>query len=314
MRTIHLNREAADVREGMNMLKHAARSVLFGVLALALLSPAMALARTFVVHPGESIRAALAKARHGDEADVLPGIYHEGASDDLDALTVTASGIALVGRSRPGRPVVLENAGEQSYGLWVSPADSASPEAQATPEEAPCAVSGSRLRGFALTGLTVRGFAQHGVHLACVDGFALAQNVSEDNDVYGLFPIFSTDGIISFNEVTMTGSDAGIYVGQSDRVKVVHNRVHDSLLGIEVQNSKHCSVVHNDVHDNTVGITAWRATTSWAMGRRRRETQGSIHYAPTWCGTDRAAATAGAPTHFPPPCRPSCLPVPEGGA
>ncbi len=221
-------------------------------VALALSLPAAA--RTLVVHPGESIRAAIARARPGDRVQVLPGVYREGAAGDLNALTITLDGIELVGVPSRRHPVVLENAGGQSYGVWVSPADSAGPGPEADDEHPPCGLSGASLRGFSLSGFTVRGFAKHGVHLACVDGFAITGNVSDGNAVYGLFPVVSREGVMSRNEVMNTGSDAGIYVGQSDDVLISGNRAHDNLLGIEVENSRRCSVVGNEVAGNTFGL------------------------------------------------------------
>ena len=225
---------------------------LFIVLVLALLVPPLARARTHVVQPGDSIRAALAQAQPGDRITVLPGVYREGAAADPTALTVTLDGIALVGLSSPGHPVVLQNAGRQSYGLWVSPADSAEPTADAV--HPPCGSSGATLRGFLLSGFTLQGFPQHGAHLACVDGFALIGNVSEGNEVYGLFPVLSRHGVLAGNEVMHTGLDAALYVGQSDDVLISGNRVHDNLLGIEIENSRRCTVLGNDVSANTVGL------------------------------------------------------------
>jgi parallel beta-helix repeat protein len=225
---------------------------LFVVLVLGLLVPPIAHARMHVVQPGDAIRAALAQAQPGDRITVLPGVYREGAADDPIALTVTRDGIALVGLSSPGHPVVLQNAGNQSYGLWVSPGDSAAPTDD--PERPPCGSSGATLRGFLLAGFTLQGFRQHGAHLACVDGFVLTGNVADGNAVYGLFPVLSRRGVIASNEVRHTQLDAALYVGQSAEVLISANRVHDNLLGIEVENSTHCAVFGNDVSANTVGI------------------------------------------------------------
>ena len=223
-------------------------------MLLAAATPAEARARTWLVHPGESIRAALAQASAGDRIEVLPGTYHEGAPGDLDALTVTLDGIELAGQSRPGHPVVLENAGGQSFGVWVSPADSAGAGPQADPEHPACGRDGTIVNGFSMHGFTVRGFGVHGVHLACVAGFSLTGNVADGNLVYGLFPVVSRDGVIAGNEALNTPLDAALYVGQSDRVLIFGNHVHDSLLGIEVENSRHCAVLGNEVHGNTFGI------------------------------------------------------------
>ena len=224
------------------------------VLAVVLGIPMPVFSATIIVQPGDSIAAAIQGAQTGDVIQVQPGTYHEGAAGDLNALTITKSGIEIDGNSTADSPVILENAGGQSFGIWVSPADSAGAAAQANPEAAPCATSNALVKQFKLSGVTVRGFAEHGVHLACVDGFTLSGNISDSNDVYGLFPIFSHNGLITGNEVLGTGSDAAIYVGQSDHVVVSNNNVHDSLLGIEVQNSQASAVIANNVHDNTLGI------------------------------------------------------------
>ncbi|MGH9553554.1 MAG: right-handed parallel beta-helix repeat-containing protein, partial [Terriglobales bacterium] len=198
--------------------------------------------------------AALAQASPGDRIRVLPGVYHEGSPGDLNAITISASGIELVGVSSPTRPVVLENAGGQSFGVWVSPSDSMGAGPASDPEHPPCGVSGARIHGFSLSGFTVRGFGEDGVHLACIDSFSLINNVIDANSIYGFFPVVSRNGLISNNEVMNTAMDAAIYVGQSDNVLIAANRVHDNLLGIEVENSRNCAVVSNEVHGNTLGI------------------------------------------------------------
>jgi len=219
-----------------------------------LLAAAPASARTLVVQPGDSIQTAVNRASAGDRIVVHPGTYIETGSADI-ALTITSDGIELVGLSRPGHPVILENAGTQSYGVWVSPANSL-PVPGRDDEDPPCdhQETAAVLKGFSLRGFTIRGFAVHGVHLACVDGFSIVDNRSEGNLVYGLFPVLSRHGLMAGNVVTGTTLDAAVYVGQSDDVLIAGNRVHDSLLGIEIENSRHCAAVANEVHDNTAGI------------------------------------------------------------
>jgi parallel beta-helix repeat protein len=230
------------------------KSLLAASLLLAF-GAAPVLARTFVVHPGGSIRAALASASPGDRIVVLPGVYKEGAPGDLNALTITIDNISLLGFSTPGNPVVLENnAGGQSFGVWVSPADSAGAGPEADDEHPPCGLDGSLIHGFSISGFTLRGFQKHGLHLACVDGFHISNNVSEDNMVYGLFPVVSRNGFLTHNVVRGTSLDAGIYVGQSDSVLIAGNRSENNLIGLEVENSRNCSVVGNELSGNTLGI------------------------------------------------------------
>jgi len=223
-------------------------------LNLSFIASIPAFARTIIVHPGGSIRAALAEASPGDRIQVLPGVYHEGSAGDLNALTISMSGIELVGMPSSTNAVVLENAGGQSYGVWVSPPDSAGAGPQSDPEHPPCGYSGATIKAFSLYGFTVRGFEVHGVHLACVDGFSITSNVADANAVYGLFPVVSRNGVMVNNEVTNTARDAAIYIGQSDNVLIKNNRAHDNLLGIEVENSRNCAVIANEVYGNTFGV------------------------------------------------------------
>lgn len=230
-----------------------AHSIFLTALIFSLFSDP-AICRTIVVHPGQSIRSALTAAGSGDRIQVLPGVYHEGAPGELNALGITTDGIELVGLSTRTRPVILENAGGQAFGIWVSPRDSIGAGPQSDPEHPPCGLSGARLKGFSLSGFTVRGFDQHGVHLTCVEDFWLTNDVADGNRVYGLFPVVSRDGVLSNNEAMNTASDAAIYIGQSENVLITANRVHDNLLGIEVENSRNCSVTGNEVYGNTLGV------------------------------------------------------------
>ncbi len=223
-------------------------------LPLVAFAAAPASARTLVVHPGGSIRTAISQAVPGDEIVVLPGVYKEGAPGDLNALTVTIDEIALIGRSTPGNPVVLQNAGGQSFGVWVSPANSSGPGPEANDELPPCGFDGSRVHGFSISGFTLRGFQKHGLHLACVDGFNISNNVAEDNAFYGIFPVLSSNGFLTSNVVRGTPFDAGIYVGQSDSVVIAGNRSENNQIGLEVENSRNCSVLDNEVSGNTGGI------------------------------------------------------------
>jgi parallel beta-helix repeat protein len=219
-----------------------------------LLAVMPAFARTLVVQPGGSIQTAVNSASAGDRIVVHPGTYVETASPDI-ALTITSDGIELVGLSKPGHPVILENAGTQSYGVWVSPENSL-PVLGGDDENPPCdhPETAAVLNGFSIRGFTIRGFAVHGVHLACVNRFSIVDNRSEGNLVYGLFPVLSRHGLMAGNIVTGTTLDAAVYVGQSDDVLITGNEIHDSLLGIEIENSRHCAAVANEVHDNTAGI------------------------------------------------------------
>jgi parallel beta-helix repeat protein len=224
--------------------------------ALCLLA-APALAATLTVHPGESIQTAIDAAPDGSTIRIMPGVYHHAGGPR--ALTVTKHGIRLVGLPRHGRPVVLEASGTQIAGLWVSPADSVDVAAiePFNPEDSerpPCGLSGQRIQGFQVRGLTVRGFAGFGIFLACVDDFVIQKNTASDNYYYAIFPVRSAHGRLSRNLGTGTKADACLYVGQSEDVLVDRNRASDCLIGLQLENTLHCRMRSNRSTGNTAGV------------------------------------------------------------
>jgi parallel beta-helix repeat protein len=76
---------------------------------------------------------------------------------------------------------------------------------------------------------------------------------STENGAYGLYPVQSTDVLIE-DSVAIGASDAGIYVGQSDRIVVRNNRAEFNVAGIEIENSNHADVYGNVATNNTGGI------------------------------------------------------------
>jgi parallel beta-helix repeat protein len=207
------------------------------------------------VHPGESIQAAIDAAPPNATIFVEPGVYHESGAPS--AIVISKDGIQLVGVAAAGQSVVLENSGNQQNGIVVAPPDSVSiSEVQPPGEHPPCGENGNLIHGFALQGFTVRGFTQFGVYLACVDGFTLAQNFTDADQLYGLFPVRSHNGTMSDNEAQHTSLDAALYVGQSDHVTISGNRSHDNLLGMEIENSSDITATNNQAFNNTLGLIA----------------------------------------------------------
>jgi nitrous oxidase accessory protein NosD len=225
-------------------------TIIRATLALVLLVASGArAARLVTVHPGESIQAALDAAAPGTTIVVLPGVYHE--SGPTRALTVTQNDIRLLARPRPGEPVVIEPSGGQTQGIWVSPADTLDPPDDERP---PCGTNGTRIRGFTLQGFTVRGFPAFGVYLACVNRFRITRTTSTANGSYAIFPVVSQHGRMARNTGSGTRSDACLYVGEDDDVRVDHNLATDCQVGFEIENSRHIVMRKNVARNNTAGI------------------------------------------------------------
>ena len=88
------------------------------------------------------------------------------------------------------------------------------------------------------------------------NNFVLRHNWIIDAGVYGIFPQFGKNGLISHNILTGI-EDAAIYVGMCDNIDVVHHEVFGNVAGIEIENSRHCLVENNLAYNNTGGILAF---------------------------------------------------------
>ncbi len=73
------------------------------------------------------------------------------------------------------------------------------------------------------------------------------------NGAYGLYPVQCSDVLIDGCEA-IGASDAGIYVGQSNRVIVRNSRAYRNVAGIEIENTLNADVYDNLAEDNTGGI------------------------------------------------------------
>lgn len=211
-------------------------------------SPAVAATR-IVVHNGESIQAAIDAAPPGATIVVKPGVYQ--GTSAARALTITKDGIHLIGAARRNHPVILLQAGTQTHGIWVSPADSTDP---GEPELPPCGMMNEQLHGFSLQGFTIQGFPGFGVYLACVDHFAIRHNTAVANQTYAIFPVRSSHGRMAGNHASGTTNDACIYVGQDDSVDVHGNFATDCIIGFEIENSHRVRMVGNVSVNNTAGM------------------------------------------------------------
>lgn len=75
----------------------------------------------------------------------------------------------------------------------------------------------------------------------------------EDNGAYGLYPVQCTNVLID-NCYIKGASDAGIYVGQSDKAIVRNSIAEMNVAGIEIENTTNADVYNNIARLNTGGI------------------------------------------------------------
>lgn len=91
----------------------------------------------------------------------------------------------------------------------------------------------------------------------------------EENGAYGLYPVQTKNVLIEDCEV-IGASDAGIYVGQSDKIIVRRNRVSLNVAGIEIENSTDSDVYDNLAENNTGGILVFDLPNLSVDGARAR--------------------------------------------
>jgi parallel beta-helix repeat protein len=195
--------------------------------------------RTIVVTT--TIQAAVDAARPGDTILVPPGTYRE-------SVLVSKSHLRIVG----SRAAVIDAAGFRT-GIRVGTGriSRGGPSPACPPFD---------VKGFTLSGLTIKHAGFSGVFLVGVDGYHLTGTSYVDNPVYGPFPVCSRKGLIDFNHVVGGGSavgpstDTGIYVGDDDQVTVRHNWVTNYVIGVVVENTIHATVNDNLLKQNTAGI------------------------------------------------------------
>ncbi len=217
-----------------------------------------------LVHPGESIQAAIDRARPGGKVMIQPGVYRETA-DSTNGLVIT-KGIELVGLSTPTRKVILENSGGQKNAIAAVAADhgncmgchsSLAPPFPrlpgVKPSSGPTTYTITNLR---VSGITMKDFDNNGLFARGVDGYVISDVHSVGNKNYGIFPVSSRNGVIE--NCSVTGSnDSGIWVETSENVRVTHNLVEGNVNGFEISNSQDILIAYNEVRGNTVGIASF---------------------------------------------------------
>ena len=174
------------------------------------------------VRDGDSIQAAVAAARPGDVIRVSPGTYHETVYIDKDDIVL--SGVVI-----DGAWPVMEGDTKLNDAVLYSGND------------------------ITVENLQIQHYKGNAIMGQAGNNFLIRNNHIIDTGVYGIFPEFGTNGLITHNVLSGI-EDAAIYVGMCDNIHVTNNEVFDNVAGIEIENSRHSIVENNYVHDNTGGV------------------------------------------------------------
>jgi nitrous oxidase accessory protein NosD len=215
------------------------------VAALSAVSPAFVSADTHVVHPGQSIQAAVNAAEPGDTVVVKAGTYYQSVRISTNGLTLRARGHVTLKPPKYG-----DNEDEcylpgHAVGICIAPADF----------DPAMPTAGNPVSDVTVTGFRVVGFAGDGVFGVHTENLTVSEVEAIDNAAYG---VASFNGIgTKFLRNSATGShDAGIYVGDSPDANalVKDNRASGNALGILLRHVHNAIVSDNQSWGNCIGV------------------------------------------------------------
>ena len=222
------------VRNGRTRADRIPTRVLLFVLTLSGWA-ASARAETSVIEPGPRVQYELQnrliESMPGDVIQLRPGRYELRGELNLNCSQVTLRGAG------PDR-TILSFRGQQagSDGLLAS-GDGLVLEDFAVEDTA-----GNAIKVLGSKGITFRR-----VRTEWTDG------PKSTNGAYGIYPVQCADVLIE-DCVAIGAADAGIYVGQCDRVIVKGCRAERNVVGIEIENTHHADVFDNTATSNTGGV------------------------------------------------------------
>ncbi len=224
------------------------RRVLIGATALVTAGaigvplPAAA-STTHVVHPGDSIQAAVDAAAPGDTIVVKRGVYHQNVVIQKDGIALRGDGHPTI--KPPASGAGLCDAPDEAIGICVVPADIDPTTGAFT----------NRVKNVKITGLRIVGFQGNGIFAFGSENLVVEHVDAVDNTGYGIARFDGIGGRIRHSSATGS-EEAGIYVGDSPAAHalVSKNRSWNNGIGIFVRHDHFVAVQENWVTGNCIGI------------------------------------------------------------
>lgn len=236
----------------------ATAMALAGLTIVADASPAAAGAPTVVVHPGESIQAALDGARPYSKIVVAGGVHAE-------QLTIATDGIRLVGDHTSLVPSATP-VPNPCTGV-AGPDEGGGPPTQAgicvighdvvfgpfNGEHTPVESVGRPIRDVTVEGFEIRGFTGPYVAVAGGRDVRVAGNDLEAPALFGVLSLGSSSTRVTGNEIHGALGFIGVCVDDAATPVVERNDIATMVIGVCVETTG-AVVTRNEIHDNCIGI------------------------------------------------------------
>jgi hypothetical protein len=199
-----------------------------------------------VVHPGQSIQAAIDASNPGGTIFVIRGTYAEHLVI-TKRVNIIGFGATLTPPAGDAAPSPCSDPDPNTDGICIA--------GQFTVDDQGNPTITSYVQRVSITGLTVSGFGGSGIMQFAGQGSTFIANVATGNAGYGIAAFESTGTTELFNRAQGSG-EAGLYIGDSHpaNANLFANEVSDNGFGIFVRDAEHGSIFGNSSHDNCVGI------------------------------------------------------------
>ena len=242
----------------------------FAVLALAALAlsvPATSAAAVVHVDPGESIQAAIDKAKPGTTIKLGEGTYK-------DSVNISKSDIEIVGEGRsktkievpaagdlPAGKGCVDDSGPQPVvsGFCISPDQPSDPKARCenSPSSGPGETIVKAVDDVEISRLAVTGFTGIGIIYFCADDPEVTRVYAKgaEHSEYGI-AAFASEDVRFARNLTVNSGEAGIYIGDSPHADatVWKNVSWNNGFGLFLRDSAHGKVLENKTFGNCLGI------------------------------------------------------------
>jgi hypothetical protein len=239
-------------------MRNRVRSVV--VAAVAVAGTALAVTpghagTVIVVHPGQSIQAAVDAANPGDTVSVLAGTYHESVSITKNDITLAGAGSGIDGT------------------VLVPPAQAPNNYCANVPPDGPTfgggvcvfgnfdhatGVINTRVVGDRVTNLRISGFIGDDVAAFATDGLRIDHVTTLNGGVYGMALLASTNLLVDHNAVQGVANTqgAGMYLAflPNSGTVVSNNSMSNASFGIFVQDAGELSLTGNAITSSCDGV------------------------------------------------------------